>query len=171
MLMLRMPSGTLDEIPRLPPEDAVLVVVRLLAFAVAGWLTASTLLYGLASATRLPALVRGVQWLTLPGIRRLVDGLGTTTVIATATLSIPGTASAMPSTSLGAGPAAPAAPPSSMPPPCRRRDLRAITGRFRNSHIASVPPATRRRGARPDGPVPARAAGDSRRLPSAGRQL
>jgi hypothetical protein len=56
-----------------PPEDAVVAVVRLIGIVLAGWLLATTTLYLLARLTRLPALVQGVEWATLPGVRRMVD--------------------------------------------------------------------------------------------------
>jgi hypothetical protein len=100
LLLLKVPGGALGELPSLAPEDAVVASVRVIALLIAGWLTASTILYAIASATRLPALVRGVRWVTLPGVRRLVDGVVATTVVATSTLGITGTASAMPPTFL-----------------------------------------------------------------------
>ncbi|MEW6474330.1 MAG: hypothetical protein AB1679_18920 [Actinomycetota bacterium] len=108
VLLLRVPTGTLGQIPSLAPEDAVVAAVRVLALILAGWLAASTVLYAIASATRLPALVRSVGWVTLPGVRRLVDGVVATAVVATSTLAVPGTASAMPSGPLAAEFRAPA---------------------------------------------------------------
>ena len=55
------------------PEDAVVAVVRLLGMGLAAWLLASTVLYLLARLTRLPALVRGTSWATIPAVRRIVD--------------------------------------------------------------------------------------------------
>lgn len=55
------------------PEDAVVAVVRLLGLGLAAWLLASTVLYLLARLTRVPALVRGVSWATVPAVRRIVD--------------------------------------------------------------------------------------------------
>jgi hypothetical protein len=108
VLLLRVPAGTLGEIPSLAPEDAVVAAVRLLALTLAVWLTASTVLYAIASAIRLPAIVRGVGWLTLPGVRRLDDGVLATTVVATSTLAIPGATWAMPSGPMAAEFRAPA---------------------------------------------------------------
>lgn len=55
------------------PEDAVVAVVRLLGMGLAAWLLASTVLYLLARLTRVPALVRGASWATIPAVRRIVD--------------------------------------------------------------------------------------------------
>ncbi|HUP70374.1 MAG TPA: hypothetical protein VM142_11230 [Acidimicrobiales bacterium] len=68
-----------------PPEDALVAAVRLLAMAIAWWLTASTVLYAVARATRVPALARGVRWVTLPPLRRMIDGVLATTIIASST--------------------------------------------------------------------------------------
>jgi hypothetical protein len=55
------------------PEDAVVAVVRLLGMGLAVWLLTTTLLYFLARLTRVPSLVRGVSWATIPAVRRIVD--------------------------------------------------------------------------------------------------
>lgn len=56
-----------------PTEDAVVGVVRWLALALAWWLLASSVLYSLARASRIPGLIRGTRWLTLPVVRSVVD--------------------------------------------------------------------------------------------------
>ena len=71
--------GWLDTVA---PEDAVAAVVRLAALAGAYWLLGSTLLYLLARTTRLPALVRGVRWATLPGVRGVVDKVVAASIVA-----------------------------------------------------------------------------------------
>ena len=93
-LVLRVPSHSLDQIRHLPPEDAVVAVLRFVALAIACWLTASTSLYTIASVTRIPTFVRGVRWITLPGLRQLVDGLVATTLVATSALAVPTAAGA-----------------------------------------------------------------------------
>ena len=55
------------------PEDAVVAVVRVVGMGLAAWLLASTVLYLLARLTRVPALVRGTSWATIPAVRRIVD--------------------------------------------------------------------------------------------------
>ena len=65
-----------------PTEDAIVAVLRLTALGCAYWLLASTLLYLAASATRLPGLVRGVQWATLPGVRGVVDKVVAASIVA-----------------------------------------------------------------------------------------
>jgi len=57
-----------------PPEDAVVALVRVAALATVGYLLASTALYVVASLTRVPALIRGASAITLPSLRRIVDG-------------------------------------------------------------------------------------------------
>jgi hypothetical protein len=56
-----------------PTEDAILGVLRWVGVVVAGWLLASSVLYTLAWISRVPALVRGTSWLTLPVIRSVVE--------------------------------------------------------------------------------------------------
>lgn len=65
------PSAWLENVP---PEDAVVAVVRLAALVTVGYLLASTALYVLASLTRVPPLIRGASAITLPSLRRIVDG-------------------------------------------------------------------------------------------------
>jgi nucleoid-associated protein YgaU len=64
-----------------PPEDAVVAVVRLVGMVLAGWLLATTTLYLLARLSRIPTLVAGVEWATLPGVRRLVDAAVAASVV------------------------------------------------------------------------------------------
>ena len=65
------------------PEDAVVALVRAAAIATAAYLLSTTALYVIASVTRVPALIRGASVITLPGLRRVVDGaLAATIVIA-----------------------------------------------------------------------------------------
>ncbi len=86
-------SGWLAETP---PEDAIVAVVRLAALALAWWLTASTVLYALASATKIPGLVRGVRWATVAPVRRMIDGALATSILVGSTLAAPGAAMAAP---------------------------------------------------------------------------
>ncbi len=79
-----------------PPEDAFVAVVRLAALALAWWLTASTLLYVLASVARIPALVRGVRWATVAPVRRMIDGALATTIFVGSTFGTVGVATASP---------------------------------------------------------------------------
>ncbi len=68
-----------------PPEDALVEVVRLAGLVLAWWLTATTVLYILARLTRVPALVQSVQWATLAPVRRVVDGVLATSLVAGST--------------------------------------------------------------------------------------
>jgi hypothetical protein len=92
MLLHRRPIQPLGEILSSPPEDAVVGVVHLAALAVAWWLATSTLLYCVAAATRVPTLVRGIRWITVPGIRAMIDGVVATTIVASSTLTLSGSA-------------------------------------------------------------------------------
>lgn len=56
-----------------PADEAVVAVVGVVALALSIWLLASTAAYLLARLTRVPSLVRGTAWATLPALRRVVD--------------------------------------------------------------------------------------------------
>ncbi|HEY8556614.1 MAG TPA: hypothetical protein VIM97_04620 [Actinomycetes bacterium] len=56
-----------------PVQDILAALLRTVALVMAYWLLASTLLYLLASLTRLPSAVRAVSWATLPVVRRVAD--------------------------------------------------------------------------------------------------
>ncbi|MGH2652077.1 MAG: hypothetical protein ACRDHK_12825, partial [Actinomycetota bacterium] len=92
MLLHRRPIPPLGEILSSPPEDAVVGVVHLAALAVAWWLATSTLLYSVAAATRVPTLVRSIRWITVPGVRAVIDGVVATTIVASSTLTLSGSA-------------------------------------------------------------------------------
>ena len=83
------PSGWLAQTP---PEDALVAVVRLAALALAWWLTASTVLYLLASASKVPGLVGGVRWATVAPVRRMIDGALTTSILVVSTVVAPSAA-------------------------------------------------------------------------------
>jgi nucleoid-associated protein YgaU len=58
----------------------------LAALGCAIWLTGSTLIYVIARASRVPLLIRSVEWMTLPAIRRVTErALGLVLVAATMT--------------------------------------------------------------------------------------
>ncbi|MDP9402231.1 MAG: hypothetical protein M3P85_02630, partial [Actinomycetota bacterium] len=63
-------------------EDALAGILRWVALVLTGWLLASSVLYILARLTRVPALIRGTGWLTLPVIRAVVDRAVVVTVAA-----------------------------------------------------------------------------------------
>lgn len=79
-----------------PPEGVIVAGVRLTALALGWWLTASTVLYALASVTRIPGLVRGVRWATCAPVRRMIDGALATTIVVGSTLGTAGVATAAP---------------------------------------------------------------------------
>lgn len=63
------------------PEDAVVALVRAAALATVAYLLATTAMYVIASLTRVPALIRGTSAVTLPGLRRIVDGAFAATMV------------------------------------------------------------------------------------------
>src|SRR5215211_8312664 len=56
-----------------PVQEVLGSVLRTVGLVMAYWLLASTVLYLLASLTRLPSAVRAVGWATLPLARRVAD--------------------------------------------------------------------------------------------------
>jgi LysM repeat protein len=56
-----------------PVQEVLGALLRTVGLVMAYWLLASTVLYLLASLTRLPAAVRAVSWATLPLARRVAD--------------------------------------------------------------------------------------------------
>ena len=56
-----------------PVQDVLGALLRTVGLVMAYWLLTSTLLYLLASLTRLPSAVRAVRWATLPVVRRVAD--------------------------------------------------------------------------------------------------
>jgi hypothetical protein len=78
------------------PEEVLVALVRLAALVLAWWLAASTILYVVACAIRVPRLVGAVEWATPPAVRRLVDGVAVTTIAAGSMLGTSGVAAAAP---------------------------------------------------------------------------
>ena len=94
-----------------PVQDVLGAVLRTVGLVMAYWLLASTVLYLLASLTRLPSAVRAVGWATLPLARRVADHAVAVTL---ATSMVGGT-------TLGvAGPALAADREGGMGPPARK---------------------------------------------------
>jgi hypothetical protein len=56
-----------------PVQEILGALARTVGLVMAYWLLASTVLYLLASLTRLPSAVRAVRWATLPLVRRVAD--------------------------------------------------------------------------------------------------
>jgi hypothetical protein len=56
-----------------PVQEVLGALLRTVGLVMAYWLLASTVLYLLASLTRLPSAVRAVRWATLPAVRRVAD--------------------------------------------------------------------------------------------------
>jgi uncharacterized membrane protein YgcG len=94
-----------------PVQEVLGSVLRTVGLVMAYWLLASTVLYLLASLTRLPSAVRAVGWATLPLARRVADHAVAVTL---ATSMVGGT-------TLGvAGPALAADRGGGMGPPARK---------------------------------------------------
>ncbi len=72
---LRIPWSDLDTWLRVTPiEDAIAAVIWFVAFGCVLWLVGSTLLYVAACTSRVPGLIRSVEWMTLPAIRKVTEG-------------------------------------------------------------------------------------------------
>jgi hypothetical protein len=71
------------------PEDALAAAVRAVALALAYWVLTTTVLYLTARLMRAGAALRGVEWATIPAVRRVVDGA---VAVSIATASIAGPA-------------------------------------------------------------------------------
>ena len=56
-----------------PAEDAIAALIWWAALGCVFWLAGSTLLYLVAQASRVEALIRSVEWMTLPAIRRATE--------------------------------------------------------------------------------------------------
>lgn len=88
LLFLRLPlpsvewSQPVGWLQRVPPEDAVIALVRLAALGIAGYLLVMTALYVVASLSRVPALMRAVRLATLPAVRHLLDGAVAAAIVA-----------------------------------------------------------------------------------------
>jgi hypothetical protein len=79
-----------------PVQEVLGALLRTVGLVMAYWLLASTVLYLLASLTRLPAAVRAVGWATLPLARRVADHAVAvtlaTSMVGTSTLGVAGPA-------------------------------------------------------------------------------
>lgn len=103
LLLLRLDGPQVDWsdlaawLERVPPEDAVIALVRLAALLTAGYLVVTTALYVVATLSRVPALIRGVGIVTLPSVRRIVDGaLAAALVASPAFTALPASAQTSP---------------------------------------------------------------------------
>lgn len=64
-----------------PPEVALVASIRLLALVFSYWLLTTSFIYMIARALHLTALLRGLELITLPGVRRAIDaGLAATII-------------------------------------------------------------------------------------------
>jgi len=56
-----------------PLQEVLGAILRMVGLVMAYWLLASTLIYLVASLSRLPAAMRALRWVTLPVVRRVAD--------------------------------------------------------------------------------------------------
>jgi uncharacterized membrane protein YgcG len=95
-----------------PVQEVLGALLRTVGLVMAYWLLASTVLYLLASLTRLPAAVRAVSWATLPLARRVADHAVAVTL---ATSMVGTTTLGVASPALAAGDRGRAGPPARKP--------------------------------------------------------
>jgi hypothetical protein len=94
---LRIDWSNLDTWLRVTPtEDAIAAMVWLVAVGCAIWLAVSTLLYLIARASRVPALIRSIEWMTLPAIRKVSEGALAALVVTSTIAATPVRAEAPP---------------------------------------------------------------------------
>jgi hypothetical protein len=143
-----------------PPEDAVGGALAAVALVAASWLLASTLAYTITSALGWTRASASLGRVTVPGLRRLVDGALVLSVAAT--VLTPAGAGA------GLGPPAPTVPPASVatraPVPASAYDVVPAASAVRDGrgapsapaapdpHLAPTPPGADRRSAPTDPP-------------------
>lgn len=114
--LLRLPLPSVDWsqplawLERVPPEEAVIAVVRLAALGIAGYLLVTTALCVVASLSRVPALMRAVRLTTLPAVRHLLDGAVAAAIVA-APASMASVGAATPASANAASPSAPVSVP------------------------------------------------------------
>jgi hypothetical protein len=70
-----------------PPTDVLVASLRWVALLGAWWLLVTTLVYLIASTTRIPGAVRAVRWAALPAVRRAVDAACAVSVVAGSVLA------------------------------------------------------------------------------------
>lgn len=63
-------------------DDAIIAIVRIVALVLSYWLAASTILYTLAVASRVPAAIQAVEWATLPAVQKLARKAAAATLAA-----------------------------------------------------------------------------------------
>lgn len=80
-----------------PSEPALAAALRLIGLGIGYWLAGSTVLYLIARASRIPAGLRAVRWITLGPIRRVVDGVAAGAVAVSLTMPLSAWALASPS--------------------------------------------------------------------------
>lgn len=71
-----------------PVEDVLAAVLRQIGLVMVYWLLGTTVLYLAARATRIPTVLRSIEWATVPAIRRVIDG-AVAVSIATASIATP----------------------------------------------------------------------------------
>lgn len=64
-----------------PVEDVLVALVRQVALVAAYWLLGGTILYTAARLSRLPQMLRAVEWCALPAVRRMADRAVAVTIV------------------------------------------------------------------------------------------
>ena len=68
-------------------EPAIAALLRIVALGLAYWLAASTILYTLALASRIPSAIRAVEWATIPAVQRVARKAVSATLLASISAS------------------------------------------------------------------------------------
>jgi hypothetical protein len=79
--------------PSGPLEPTLAAAIRLAGLAAGYWLAASTVLYLIGRAARLPRALRAIGWATIGPVRRLIDGVVAGAVVVS--VGLPASATAM----------------------------------------------------------------------------
>ncbi len=86
---LRIPWGSLGTwFVSAPMEDVLAAVLRHVAIVLAYWILCTTVVYLVARLRRIPRTMRSIEWVTVPAVRRVVDG-ALAVSIATASITAP----------------------------------------------------------------------------------
>src|SRR5277367_5854114 len=80
------------------PTTAVLAVLRLAGMIFASWMLVTTVVYLTATITGAEEAARRSGWVTLPVVRRMIDGLAAASILASAFTASNGSASTAPVT-------------------------------------------------------------------------
>lgn len=82
------------------PTTAVLAVLRLAGMIFAAWTLVTTAVYFVATITGAEGVARRSGWVTLPVVRRMIDGIAAASIVASALGAASGSVSAAPATAV-----------------------------------------------------------------------